>query len=121
MCGRFSNPDDESHPLSVSRRQRQTAPMAVVLRLTVSPATQEQFNELDALVGKSMMEAGGPPEGLMSHVVYPEDNGFVIAEVWRTEPAGRTYVEDVLRPLVTGLDLTAGELEIRSVWSFAMP
>ena len=95
--------------------------MATLLQLKIAPATQEQFNGLDALVGKSMMEAGGPPEGLMSHVVYPEDNGFVIAEVWRTEPAGRTYIEEVLRPLVTGLDLTAGEPEARPVWSLARP
>ena len=95
--------------------------MAILLQLKIAPATQEQFNGLDALVGKSMMEAGGPPEGLMSHVVYPEDNGFVIAEVWRAEPEGRTYVEEVLRPLVTGLHLTAGEPESRSVWSFARP
>ena len=95
--------------------------MATLLQLRVSPASQEQFNELDALVGKSMTEAGGPPEGLMSHVVYPDDDGFIIAEVWRNEPAARAYIDDVLRPLVTGLDLTAGEAETRSVWSFARP
>ena len=37
--------------------------MAVVLRLTVSPATQEQFNVLDDRVGEAMMAAGGPPAG----------------------------------------------------------
>ncbi len=70
--------------------------MAVLLQLTVAPATQEQFNELDAAVGQSMMEAGGPPDGLMSHAVYPEGEGFIVAQVWRSEACdGRPYVDDV--------------------------
>ncbi len=74
--------------------------MAVLVQLTVTPATHQQFNELDAAVGQSMTDAGGPPDGLMSHVVYPEGDGFVVAEVWRTESDGQHYVDDVLRPLV---------------------
>ena len=34
--------------------------MAVLLQLTVAPATQDQFNELDARVGQSM-DGGGRP------------------------------------------------------------
>jgi hypothetical protein len=50
--------------------------MAVLLQLTVTPATREQFDELDVRVGQSMAQAGGPPAGLMSHVAYPERDGF---------------------------------------------
>jgi len=46
--------------------------MATLLSIRVGPATQDQFNDLDARVGQAMMQAGGPPDGLMSHVVYPE-------------------------------------------------
>jgi hypothetical protein len=60
-------------------------PWAVLVQLTVTPATQQQFNELDAAVGQ-----------LMSHVVYPEGDGFLVAEVWRTESGGQHYVDDVL-------------------------
>ena len=95
--------------------------MAVLVQLTVTPATQQQFHELDAAVGQSMAEAGGPPDGLMSHVVYPEGDGFVVAEVWRTESAGQHYVDDVLRPLVGGVSLTATDTRVRPVWSFARP
>ena len=95
--------------------------MAVLLQLPVAPATQEQFNELDAMVGQSMMEAGGPPDGLMSHAVYPEGEGFIVAQVWRSEADGRPYVDDVLRPMVTGLGLNAHETIVRPVWSFARP
>ena len=95
--------------------------MAVFLRLTVTMATHDQFNELDAQVDESMMKAGGPPAGLMSHVVYPEGDGFVVAGVWRTEADGRTFVDGALRPLLAELGLTADEPTVRPVWSFARP
>ncbi len=95
--------------------------MAIVLQLTVAPATQDQFNELDAKVGQAMMEAGGPPAGLMSHAVYPEGDGFVIAQVWRAENDGQSYVDDVLRPLITEAGLAGQASVVRPVWSFARP
>jgi hypothetical protein len=95
--------------------------MAVLLQLTVTDATQDEFNELDALVGQAMITAGGPPPGLMSHVVYPEGDGFVIAEVWRTESEGHRYLADVLRPRLADLGLTSDDASARPVWSFARP
>jgi hypothetical protein len=95
--------------------------MAVLVLLRVSPATHEAFDELDALVGQSMSSAGGPPAGLMSHVVYPEGDGLVVADVWRTEDEGRAYSDEVLRPLVAEVGLTAHETSVRAVWSFARP
>lgn len=95
--------------------------MAVLLSLTVASSTQDQFDELDARVGQSMTEAGGPPDGLMSHVVYPEGNGFVIADVWRTATAGQAFVDDVLRPLANEQGLALQEPVVRPVWSFARP
>ena len=95
--------------------------MAVLLELTVTPATQDQFYELDAKVGQAMQQAGGPPEGLMSHTVYPEGDGFIIAEVWRAEPDGQRYIDDVLRPLLGESGLTGQDAVVRQVWSFARP
>jgi hypothetical protein len=95
--------------------------MAVLLQLTVAPATRDQFNELDANVGQSMMRAGGPPAGLMSHAVYPEGDGFVIAQVWRAEAEGQRYIDDVLRPLLAELALIGQASVVRPVWSFARP
>ncbi len=74
--------------------------MAVLLQFTVTPATQEQFNELDARLEESMMQGGGPPPGLMSHVVYPDEDGFVVADVWRMESDGHPFVREVLHPLL---------------------
>jgi hypothetical protein len=95
--------------------------MAVLLMLPVSDATQDAFNVLDGRVGQSMASAGGPPAGLMAHVVYPAEGGFVVAEVWRAEDEGRAYMDDVLRPLLTELGLGATDIELRPVWSFARP
>ena len=95
--------------------------MAFLLQLAVATGTRDQFNELDAKVGQSMMEAGGPPAGLMSHAVYPEGDGFVIAEVWRAEAEGQHYIDDVLRPLLAELTLTGQDTVVRPVWSFARP
>jgi len=95
--------------------------MAVLLELTVTPATQDQFNELDAKVGESMMQAGGPPAGLMSHAVYPEGDGFVIAQVWRAEAEGQRYVDDVLELLIAESGLNVEDTLVRPVWSFARP
>lgn len=95
--------------------------MAVLLRLTVTPVTHEQFDQLDVRVGQSMEQAGGPPAGLMSHVVHPQGEGFVAADVWRTRADVQQYVEEVLRPLLIELGLTAAESTVRPVWCFARP
>ena len=95
--------------------------MAVLLQLTVTPATRGQFDQLDVLVEQSMMQAGGPPAGLMAHVVFPQDEGFVVAEVWRTQAEGQPFVDEVLRPLLIGIGLTAAENTVLPVWSFARP
>jgi hypothetical protein len=57
----------------------------------------------------------------MCHVVYPDGEGFVVAEVWRTQPEGQRYVDEVLAPLLIELALTAAESTVLPVWSFARP
>jgi hypothetical protein len=95
--------------------------VAILLELSVSPASQEQYDDLDALVGQAMMEAGGPPAGLMSHVVCPQGDGFSLAQVWRTEAEGVEYLDAHLRPLLAQSGLTASQTTARPVWSFAAP
>jgi hypothetical protein len=96
--------------------------MAVLMQLTVTPADRDRFDELDEKLGESMAGGiGGPPPGLMSHVVYPDDGGFIVADVWRTESEGRSFVELYLQPMLTRLGLTATEAVVRPVWSFARP
>lgn len=68
-----------------------------------------------------MNAAGGPPIGLMSHVVRSEGQGFVVAGVWHSEAEGRDYVDGGLRGLAADVGLTPGETEVAPVWSFARP
>ncbi len=95
--------------------------MAVLVQLPVMPATRAQFDELDDRVGQLMQAGGGPPDGLMSHAVYPERDGFVISQVWRTSTEGESYTESALRPLITELGLTAGTTVVLPIWSYARP
>ncbi len=57
----------------------------------------------------------------MAHVVYPDGDGFVVADVWRTDAEGVAYVDDVLRPLMDELGLAVHETDVRPAWSFARP
>jgi hypothetical protein len=120
MCVRWYRADSAAacQPLSSTPTMSR---MAVVLNLNVFPATQEQFHVLDDRVGEAMRSAGGPPSGLLSHVVYPDDDGFVVSGVWRTETEGRDYVDEMLRPLVKEVGLTARETVCLPAWSFARP
>jgi len=47
--------------------------------------------------------------------------GFVVADVWRTRAEGQPYLDEVLRPLLVELGLTATEGTVLPVWSFARP
>ncbi|HWH27849.1 MAG TPA: hypothetical protein VNU26_02615 [Mycobacteriales bacterium] len=95
--------------------------MAVLLKLTVTPATHEQFDQLDASVGQATAQAQGPPAGLMSHVVYPDGEGFVIADVWRTQAEGQAFLDEFVRPVLDALGLTVTATAALPVWSFARP
>jgi hypothetical protein len=95
--------------------------MAAVIRWRVSPATQDDFHTLDDLVEASIMAAGGPPAGLMSHVAYPSGDGVEVTDVWSTEEQGKAYLDDVVRHLIRKAGLTLGETEAFPVWSFARP
>jgi hypothetical protein len=57
----------------------------------------------------------------MVHLGWLTDDGFVIAEAWRTEELFRTYQEHVVKPAPTDLGLTAGEPQISPAWSIARP
>jgi len=55
-------------PIRLSRSSTRMRSMAVQLQLLVTSGTRDQFDELDARVGRAMSDGGGPPPGLMSHV-----------------------------------------------------
>ena len=58
---------------------------------------------------------------LLQLAVTPAGDGVVIAEVWRGEPNGQRYFDEVLKPLIAESGLTAQDVVVRPVWSFARP
>jgi hypothetical protein len=57
----------------------------------------------------------------MVHVARPEGDGFLLLQVWRTEGEARRSFEESIRPELTRLGLTHGELTTWPVWSLARP
>jgi len=95
--------------------------MAVVSEILVSAATQEDMGRIDADVGEAMMRMGGPPAGLMVHFVRPSGDGFLICGVWRTEAEMRTFLDQVVLPVISRSGLRAAEPVTWPVWNFARP
>jgi hypothetical protein len=56
--------------------------MAVVVEVVVARGSKAEFDGVDVAVS-SAMERSGPAAGLMSHLVKPVGDGFVISDVWR--------------------------------------
>ena len=72
--------------------------MAGVARIVIDSAEQDDHDRLGGAVETRLQNLGGPPDGLMVHLGYPADRGFVIVEAWRTEELFRSYQEQVLGP-----------------------
>ncbi len=70
--------------------------MAVVGELRVASGAQSDHEALDAVVSAAMDRAGGPPAGLMVHVVRPDGDGFAIMGVGRSEFERRQFHESVV-------------------------
>ena len=95
--------------------------MAVVARIVIDSAEQDDHDRLGGAVETRLQNLGGPPDGLMVHLGYPADRGFVIVEAWRTEELFRSYQEQVLGPALREAGLAAGEPETGPAWSIARP
>lgn len=95
--------------------------MAVVVQLSVTPASRDDATALEDAMETIMVAQGGPPAGLMMHVAWPLDEGFMLCQVWRTEAEARTSFDGSVIPELARLGLPHGELIIRPVWSLARP
>jgi hypothetical protein len=95
--------------------------MAVVVQLPVTPASRDDVNALDDAMETVMAAQGGPPPGLMLHVAWPVDEGFMLCQIWRTEAEARASFEESVIPELARLGLPHGELITRPVWSLARP
>lgn len=67
------------------------------------------------------MQLGGPPIGLMAHIAHPSGDGFVLCDVWRSEPEMRSFYDEVVLPKLAEAGLEPRDPVISPVWSFARP
>lgn len=95
--------------------------MAVIVRIVIDSASQDDHNRLGGAVEARLHDQDGPPDGLMVHVGWPDGDGFVIVEAWRTEELFRRYQEHLLEPSLAEAGLVAGEPEVSPAWSIARP
>jgi hypothetical protein len=65
--------------------------MAMIARVRIEPGEQTDHDRLQAAVESRLQDAGGPPDGLRAHIGYPDGNGFVIVEAWRSEDLFRFF------------------------------
>jgi hypothetical protein len=95
--------------------------MAIIARVFIESAEQSDHERLERAVEERFQNRGGPPDGLMVHLGYPEGRGLMIVEAWRTEESFRSYFDDVLGAALRDIGLATGEPDIGPAWSIARP
>lgn len=95
--------------------------MAVITRFLVHASGQEDHDRLQEAVEGRFGSLGGPPDGLMAHLGYPSDGGFLIVEAWRDEASFREIFDGIVRPALTEVGLIADQPVVAPAWSIARP
>jgi hypothetical protein len=95
--------------------------MAIVARILVEAVGSDDHDRLERAVEKKFATLGGPPDGLMVHLGYPDGDSLMVIEAWRTEALFQSYMEEVFLPALTEAGLTANEPEIGPAWSIGRP
>lgn len=95
--------------------------MAIVARLRVPTATAHDHDRLQHEVETRLATLGGPPDGLMVHLGYPDGDDLVLVEAWRTEDLFESYLRDVLQPALAAAGIEAPSPEIGPAFSIARP
>ncbi|HWI01647.1 MAG TPA: hypothetical protein VNT27_15075, partial [Propionibacteriaceae bacterium] len=87
----------------------------------IRSASRAEYDALEERVSSAMMTMGGRPAGLMVNMVRPDNDGFLITAVWRTEPEMRRFYEEAVVPALAELGLNVQDLTVWPVWGFARP
>ena len=95
--------------------------MAVIARIFIEAAGQSDHDRLESAVEERFQDRGGPPDGLMVHLGYPDNGGLMIIEAWRTEDSFRSYFDQELEAALRDVGLEAGEPHVGPAWSIARP
>jgi hypothetical protein len=84
--------------------------MAVAMTMHWPGLASDQY---DAVMAKLGLDAN-PPAGAVLHVALETDHGIDVFDIWQTEQAFNSYLEQRLLPVVSELGIT-GEPEITIV------
>lgn len=95
--------------------------MAIMVETLVPVASRADVDRLGDAVEASMVERGGPPQGLMAHFVSPFGGGFRICDVWANEASMQAFYDEVLLPQLAAAGLAHEKSVVSPVWSFARP
>jgi hypothetical protein len=69
--------------------------MAILMILDIPGGTVEQYDKVNEAMG---VDADNTPEGLISHVTGPTDDGLLIVDVWESEEALNRFVGERVMP-----------------------
>jgi hypothetical protein len=95
--------------------------VAIVAHTRIKKASRTEQQAVEDRVNAAIAAQGGPPDGLMALIVYPEGDGFVICSVWADEAKMAAYDKATQRPAIEAAGLVAGQVVTAPLWSFARP
>ena len=70
--------------------------MAIGIRLKLAGVTQEQFDAMDAAIGK------GPFEGLIFHASGPVEGGWGVLDFWDSRGHFDAFIAEHVMPAMAG-------------------
>ena len=96
------------------------AAMAVIARILIEAAEQSDHDRLESSVpsGQGPWRPTRRADGARG---LPGKRGVMIVEAWRTEESLRSYLDQVLKPALRDVGLSAGQPEVGPAWSIARP
>lgn len=89
--------------------------MAIGIRTKLSGVTQEQFDAIDAAVGK------GPFDGLIFHTSGPIDGGWGVIDFWESRAQFDAFITQHVMPAVGGMAASPPDIREFPVHEYLKP
>ncbi|MGB9111374.1 MAG: hypothetical protein WCF24_01455 [Acidimicrobiales bacterium] len=89
--------------------------MAVGIRIKLQGVTQEQFDAIDAAVGK------GPFDGLIFHASGPIDGGWGVIDFWDSRAQFDAFITQHVMPVMGGTPAPPPDIREFPVHEFLKP
>ena len=86
--------------------------MAILMKVEGAGATTDQYDQLNKAMG---IDADNLPEGLVSHVAGPTDDGLLIVDVWESQEALQRFLEDRVGPAMQQVGIAPAEPHVLPV------